>query len=443
MAYSEYILKVNLVIMAGWLLYRLAFRRLTFFQWNRFYLLGSVVLSFILPLLRLPRGSRMAAVDLGGIEWEYVDQLIKSPAPLLPESAGISSHLLFFGIYLAGIIVMLVLFFWKFLKIKRQTRGAELLYNDGIKVFVHDGKNGSFTLLRRVYLDRYTWENKLSYVCRHEMIHASEFHFFDLVFMSFVGVLLWFNPFVFLLLRSVRENHEYLADDHSCREPGALTGYLACLRDETIRRYSPAIESYFKSSTIKKRIIMLTNHHSKSHKRWLYLSTLPVVALILLAFQAPVDQGVFTPVRVLDAKPGITSSLSGEIPSLFPLPDQYREKVTWGYHVKAINPITKKETLHEGVDIGAPMGTSVYAAAGGIVKKAELLEGWGNLLVIEHSEGYSTFYAHLEGFRVKAGESVKKGQEVATVGSTGRSTGPHLHYEIRKEGTQVNPADYY
>lgn len=442
MAYSEYILKVNLVIMAGWLLYRLAFRRLTFFQWNRFYLLGSVVLSFILPLLRLPRGSLMAAVDLGGFEWEYVDQLIQSPAPFVPESAGISSHFLFFGIYLVGIIVMLVLFVWKFLKIRRQTRHAIMLNDDGLKVFVHEEKNGSFTLFRRVYLDRFTWDNKQSYVYRHEMVHASQFHFFDLIFMSFVGVLLWFNPFVFLLLRSVRENHEYLADDQSCKEPGALAGYLACLRDETIRRYSPAIESYFKSSTIKKRIIMLTNHHSKSHKRWLYLSTLPVVALILLAFQAPVDHSAVAAVKI-NAVSGISETIGGEIPSLFPLPEKYREKVTWEYNKTAINPISKKEVTHQGVDIAAPTGTSVFAASEGVVKKAELLGGWGNLLVIEHSEGYSTFYAHLETFSVKVGEQVKRGQEVATVGSTGQSTGSHLHFEVRKEGTHMNPVDYY
>lgn len=65
------------------------------------------------------------------------------------------------------------------------------------------------------------------------------------------------------------------------------------------------------------------------------------------------------------------------------------------------------------------------------------------MLTNHHSKGYSTFYAHLESISVKAGDQVKKGQEVATVGSTGQSTGPHLHYEVRKDGTHVNPADYY
>jgi len=446
MAYSEYILKVNLAILAGWLLYRFVFRRLTFFQWNRFYLLGSVLLSFILPLLRLPRGSRLAAVaDLSGLEWEYVDQIIQSPAPFVPEAAGISSRSVILGIYLAGIIVILVLFVSKFLKIRRQTRHAVMVNGEGYKVFVQDGEKGSFTLFRRIYLDRQTWESKVPYVFRHELVHASQLHFLDLIFMAFVGVLLWFNPFVFLLLRSVRENHEYLADDQARKGPGALAGYLACLRDETIRRYSPLVASYFKSSTIKKRIIMLTNHHTKSHKKWLYLAILPVVALMLLSFQTSEFEQISSGAsNVLEEIPVVSArSVGGEKPSLFPLPDQYREKITWGYNKTAIHPISKKEVTHLGVDIAAPLGTSVYAAAGGVVKKAELLDGWGNLLVIEHNEGYSTFYAHLEGISVKAGDEVKIGQQVASVGNTGKSTGPHLHFEVRKDGTHMNPADYY
>ncbi len=456
MGFPEYILKVNLAIAVAWLLYRFTFRQLTFFQWNRFYLVGSLVLSFILPLLRLPRGSQLAAaVDLSGINWEYVDHLVQAPVLFVPESAGISTRFLLLGIYLSGALVLMALFVWKYLQIRSMTSPSKRVKGKGIKVYVQDSERGSFTLFRRVYLDRHTWENQVGHVFRHEMVHASQLHTLDQIFMAFVGVLLWFNPFVFLLSRSVRENHEYLADDFALREPGALAGYLACLRDETIRQYSPTVASYFKSSTIKKRIIMLTNHHTKSHKKWYYLAALPVVGLMLLAFQASEFEHIAnSSTQVLDANPGVPDvnsgvpdvpgiSVSGEIPSMFPLPDKFRERVTWGYNEKAIHPISKKEVTHQGVDIAAPMGTAVYAASGGLVKKAELLEGWGNLLVIEHVEGYATYYAHLEGFKVKSGDEVTKGQVVATVGSTGKSTGPHLHYEVRKEGAKVNPEEYY
>lgn len=441
MGFSEYMLKVNLAIFVAWLLYRIAFRQLTFFRWNRFYLVGSVVLSFILPLLKLPRGSVLAVTELSGFDWEYVDHLVQTPAPFVPETGGISLASLFLAFYLTGVFVVLALNIWRFFRIWKLTRHARPVPCHGVKVFVQERKSGSFTLFRRIYLDKHAYENQLGHVLRHEMVHASQSHSFDLIIMAFVGVLLWFNPFVLLLLRSVRENHEYLADEPVRNEPGELLGYLACLRDETIRRYSPAVASYFKSSTIKKRIIMLTNHHTKNQKRWRYMAALPLIALILLAFQAPVEQAAPLPEGVLRTTP--EASLSAGIPSLFPLPEQFKEEITWGYHVKAINPISKKEMVHEGLDIAAPLGTPVYAAAGGLVKKAELLDGWGNLLVIEHSEGYSSFYGHLNGFNVKSGDKVNEGQQVATVGSTGRSTGPHLHYEVRKDGAHMNPADFY
>lgn len=436
MDFPEYILKVNLVIVVAWLLYRFAFRRFTFFQWNRFYLLGSVVLSFILPLLRLPRGSQLAAaIELSGINWEYVDHLVQDPLSTVPEAAGISTRFILLGIYLSGTLVLTALLVWKYKQIRRMTSHSKRVGGKRIMVYVQDGERGSFSLFRRVYLDRHTWVNRVGHVYRHEMAHASQLHTLDVIFFAFVGVLLWFNPFVFLLLRSVRENHEYLADDFAQREPGALVGYLACLRDETIRRYSPAVASYFKNSTIKKRIIMLTNHHTKNNKKWFYLAVLPITGLMLL---------VFSSAKVLESESGLTEiTLSSEIPSIFPLPDKYREKVVWGHDEMVIHPISKKEVTHQGVDIAAPMGTAVYAASEGIVTRAELLEGWGNLLVIEHRGGYATFYAHLDGFKVVTGDKVIKGQIVATVGTTGISTGPHLHYEVRKEGAKVNPEDYY
>ena len=78
-----------------------------------------------------------------------------------------------------------------------------------------------------------------------------------------------------------------------------------------------------------------------------------------------------------------------------------------------------------------------------MVKQAESLGGWGKIIILEHSEGISSRYAHLDDFEVNAGEKVTKGQLVGHVGNTGQSTGPHLHYEVREEGDPVNPAEFY
>jgi murein DD-endopeptidase MepM/ murein hydrolase activator NlpD len=91
----------------------------------------------------------------------------------------------------------------------------------------------------------------------------------------------------------------------------------------------------------------------------------------------------------------------------------------------------------------APTGTPVYAAGGGVVLKAAYLEGWGKLIVLEHAEGYTTFYAHLDEISVEKGVKVTVGQVIGKVGNTGQSTGSHLHYEVRLNDEQVDPADFY
>ncbi|MBI1764120.1 MAG: peptidoglycan DD-metalloendopeptidase family protein [Acidobacteria bacterium] len=94
---------------------------------------------------------------------------------------------------------------------------------------------------------------------------------------------------------------------------------------------------------------------------------------------------------------------------------------------------------HGGVDIAAPPGTPIAAAAGGTVVFAGRRGGYGNLVEIEHADGQRTRYAHAARLLVQAGDEVKPGQTIATVGSTGRSTGPHLHFEVNKDGAHVDP----
>ena len=106
------------------------------------------------------------------------------------------------------------------------------------------------------------------------------------------------------------------------------------------------------------------------------------------------------------------------------------------------SPFGVAREFHPGVDMSAPRGTQVYAAATGTVVMAAHSGGYGNVIFIDHGFGFSTVYAHLSRINVKAGQTVTKGQSIGLVGSTGRSTAPHLHYEVRVNGTAVNPYSY-
>ena len=107
-----------------------------------------------------------------------------------------------------------------------------------------------------------------------------------------------------------------------------------------------------------------------------------------------------------------------------------------------VHPITGAYKLHTGTDIGAPMGADFVAAAKGVVTKATLNPAYGNMVIIDHGGGVQTLYAHGSEILVEVGQEVEAGTPVLKVGSTGYSTGPHAHFEIRINGQTVNPMDY-
>lgn len=107
------------------------------------------------------------------------------------------------------------------------------------------------------------------------------------------------------------------------------------------------------------------------------------------------------------------------------------------------HPITGKYHSHTGIDIPAPRNTNIYAAKSGVVTTSIKKGSYGNYVVISHSDGTSTLYAHMNSRAVKEGQTVKQGQVIGYVGTTGSSTGNHLHFEVRVNGTRKNPTDYY
>ncbi len=107
-----------------------------------------------------------------------------------------------------------------------------------------------------------------------------------------------------------------------------------------------------------------------------------------------------------------------------------------------VHPIFGTQRLHTGIDIGADYGDSIRAADGGVVIHSDWMGGYGNAVIIDHGNGISTLYAHNSQLLVDEGQTVAKGQTVARCGSTGYSTGPHLHFEVRQNGSPVNPLNY-
>lgn len=134
-----------------------------------------------------------------------------------------------------------------------------------------------------------------------------------------------------------------------------------------------------------------------------------------------------------------TSKYLGNGKMYWPTPGYSRITSAYGWRR---HPILKKSKLHTGVDIGAPNGTSIRAAEQGVVLEAGWRGAYGRVVIINHGGNTVTLYAHTSKTLVNEGDIVAKGQEIALVGSTGWSTGPHLHFEVRKNGAHVNPMSY-
>jgi murein DD-endopeptidase MepM/ murein hydrolase activator NlpD len=107
-----------------------------------------------------------------------------------------------------------------------------------------------------------------------------------------------------------------------------------------------------------------------------------------------------------------------------------------------ISPFTNEKEFHEGLDISARTGTVIIAPADGVVTEIGKTYGFGNLMTVSHGYGLKTMYGHLSSALVKKGQAVKRGDKIALVGSSGRTTGPHLHYEVLLNGVPVNPRNY-
>jgi len=131
------------------------------------------------------------------------------------------------------------------------------------------------------------------------------------------------------------------------------------------------------------------------------------------------------------------------IPAIQPVNNKDLTRIA-SYYGYRMDPFYKVKKFHEGVDFTAPLGTEIYASGKGVVTRTKRSSGgYGRHIILDHGYNYRTIYAHLSRSEVKRGQKVKRGQLIGYIGSTGKSTAPHLHYEVRRNGRAVNPIYYF
>jgi murein DD-endopeptidase MepM/ murein hydrolase activator NlpD len=130
------------------------------------------------------------------------------------------------------------------------------------------------------------------------------------------------------------------------------------------------------------------------------------------------------------------------IPAIQPIADKDLKRMASGYGMRT-DPFYHIPKFHTGMDFTAAIGTEIYATANGTVIHASYKQGYGNCVIIDHGYDYKTLYGHIDKYKVRVGQKVARGEFIATVGNTGKSKGPHLHYEVIYKGRHENPVNYY
>lgn len=410
---ATYLLKVSLAITVVYIAYILFLRKRAAFKLNRTFLLGGLLLSFIIPVVPVTLTSRATP---------EVNQLLDFNAlPLEGAYSTITQTSLQYlpwlsFAYLVGVVVALVPLIHSILWIHSTRKQSSTAIVHGQRAFI--GSPLPFSFFGQMFLPSPQIHPA---IVDHEHAHIEQKHWIDLIIIELACVVLWFNPIIYLYRRAVVLQHEYLADEAAVSKHGEET-YLTTM----VSQLSPMLPAFthFHSKSIKQRITMITQPQSSS--KAVYWITLPLVAILFTGF-------VNYKTVITDPTPNLQGA-----PSIPPVDLTKVKPGGAGFGIR-MHPVLQKEVMHTGIDFILPIGEPVVATLDGVVVESSFDELRGNFITIRHNDTFSTSYFHLDQNVVKTGQRVKQGQTIGQVGNTGNSTGPHLHYEVRKNGVAVEP----
>ena len=390
-----------------------------------------------LPLPLVPAGD----ID-GGFVGEGVTTVTPKPRgfslwPMVPIAL--------FGIYTFVAVVLAARLLMAYTRIAFVCARAtpDLGLGEGVRVSERTGialawGRATILLPRRLLPHLSTTQTEL--IIRHERAHLVRCDPLYFAMLAWLDVVFWFNPFVRAQTRTCRLAAEL---DCDARVTGAAPHMRETYAESLImalkhaagnaRQCVPAAFSPAESGDYRMRIseIMHPGPQARKTRLWVVAGAVllaPVAIAQLTWSQGPARQTVAAGMAVAAAPVQVFTVMPAD------------GRLSSGYGMRK-NPVTGDTSLHEGVDIASPIGRPVRAPAGGRVVRADEAEPWfGKVLVIDHGHGLVTNYKHLGDFKVKVGDTVMAGQEVAKSGNSGRTTGPHTHIGLFENGKAVDPA---
>ena len=454
-------------------LYRWMLAKKVSFRLCRVYLIVTMVLSVTIPMMDVPLypSEKMAGLT----EWTVFSfddfstvpvvteevvavnqnsEAIKAEASTQITGRSIDLKLILAILYTLVGVVSLALLAYNTARIYRLRSKSKLTYEEDYTLAEHEDIKTPFSFIRTIFMGFNYEPQERRQILTHEASHVRHRHSYERLLMSVLRSVFWFNPFFWMAEKDLEEVQEWEADKDVLDEGWNLKTYRTTIFKQLFG-YNPDITCGLNHSLTKQRFIMMTQSH-RGKGAWLRLAaTLPVIAATFFAFGCGTKQAEMTNEVSSDLTNGTVATYIDMCPPC---------DATVSNEFKAAGA----GRSHTGIDYVLNEGDPVYAAADGEISTITRDNSNGLMVILKHADGYETRYAHLskvnictelsiESSDTKVNRTfqiitdadhsdqtitgqVKKGQLIGYAGSTGRATGPHLHFEVRHNGNSVNPA---
>jgi len=426
----EILIKSSALIIIFYLFYLLFLSKETFYKWNRVVLLSGIFLSFVIPFVMIPIYKTLT-INIPGVSDINIDNqgifinlnegaFMKS---LTQQSIGNTAYL--WIIYTIGVLITATKLILSFFSIKKIINNNQKTEIDGYNIIDINEDISPFSFFKNIVVNKSKYsEEELKSIMQHELTHVKQWHTLDIILANILCVVLWFNPFSYLYKRLIEQNLEYIADS-TVTNAQESAEYEYLLLKSIVPELQLQMVNNFLTSPIKRRIMMINSTPSKSSKKLVLLVLIPVLSLFLYSFNT---KNVYVLKSNTDKEENISF--------IHPLKKYKKISSKFG---DRIHPVLKVKKFHTGIDYIPGSDLNVLASASGIIKSTGYNDNDGNFVLISHNDGYETRYIHLKKSIVKKGMKVKQSQAIGIVGSSGKSVGTHLHFEVLKDGKYIDP----
>ena len=288
MSWLIYLLEVACCHFLFWLVYRLLFHKLSSFQWNRVYLVATVLISFFIPVLEIPIYNAVDSPELYTWDWSESTNEVSHSSESVESSINWYAviPMMILLIYLVGVLYFIIRIILSMSKVLRLIRNNEVDMKSGVQLIRIPQNTRFFSFGKWIFVSSLQAidEQSQALILSHEKAHVDHKHTYDLILMELVSAFCWFNPFIYFIKSDLRLIHEYQADEATMSLSSDVDQYSRLMLSLACRSTSQGITHSFSKQNLKKRIMMINTQKSNAQSLWRYALVVPIVTLLLAVF---------------------------------------------------------------------------------------------------------------------------------------------------------------